>query len=176
MFKDLYSCELRVDFLKAKSDACKSYKHYKAWVKVHCNPSGIACLDSDYGGEFLDSEFTTYLQDVNICHLNVHDSPQSNGVVEHLNQTLIKSTWSILFAAELPLFLWVEAIHHAAWIRAQIPSRALLGCITPIKWATGHKPNLKRVLALGAVVWVKVKNAGKLDPQAVNGYFVGYDE
>jgi len=32
------------------------------------------------------------------------------------------------------------------------------------------------VLAFGAVVWVKVKDAGKLDPQAIDGYFVGYDE
>jgi hypothetical protein len=42
--------------------------------------------------------------------------------------------------------------------------------------ATGHKPNLKDVLAFGTVVWIKVKDAGKLDPQAVEGHFVGYDE
>jgi len=40
----------------------------------------------------------------------------------------------------------------------------------------GHKPNLTKVLEFGAVVWVKVKNAGKLEPQAVEGHFVGYDE
>ena len=48
--------------------------------------------------------------------------------------------------------------------------------MTPIERATGHKPNLKKVLAFGAVVWVKVKDAGKLDSQAVDGHFVGYDE
>ncbi len=177
MFEDLYSREPRVDFLKAKSDAFESYKHYEAWVKVHRNPSGIACLGSDRGGEFLDGEFTTYLQDVGtIRHLNVHDSPQSNGVVERLNQTLVESARSMLFAAKLPPFLWAEAIHHAAWIRARIPSNALPGCMTPIERATGHKPNLKKVLAFGAIVWVKIKDAGKLDSQAVEGYFVGYDE
>ena len=175
--EDLYSCEPRVVFLKAKSEAFESYKHYEAWVKVHRNPNGIACLGSDRGGEFLDGDFTAYLQDVGtVRHLNVHDSPQSNGVVEHLNQTLVESARSMLFSANLPPFLWAEAVHHAAWLRAQIPSRALPGCITPIERATGHKPNLKRVLVFGAIVWIKVKDAGKLDPQAVEGFFVGYDE
>jgi len=176
-FEDLYSWEPRVAFLKAKSDAFESYKHYEAWVKVHCNPNRLCCLGSDFGGEFLDGEFTTYLQDVGtIRHLNVHDSPQSNSVVKRLNQTLVESTRSILFTAELPPFLWAEAIHHAAWIRAWIPSRALPGCMTPIERAIGHKPNLRKVLAFGAVVWVKVKDAGKLDSQAVDGHFVGYNE
>ena len=62
MFEDLYSREPRVAFLKAKSEAFESYKHYEAWVKVHRNPNGIVCLGSDRGGEFLDGEFTTY------CH------------------------------------------------------------------------------------------------------------
>ena len=48
--------------------------------------------------------------------------------------------------------------------------------MTPIERATGRKPNLTKVLEFGAVVWVKVKNAGKLEPQAVEGHFVGYDE
>ena len=82
----------------------------------------------------------------------------------------------MLFRAGLPTFLWAEAIHHAAWLWARIPSWALPGCTTPIERATRQKPNLKRVLVFGALVWVKVKNAGKLDPQAIEGNFVGYDE
>jgi len=32
------------------------------------------------------------------------------------------------------------------------------------------------VLIFGAIVWMKVKDAGKLNSQAVEGYFVGYDK
>jgi hypothetical protein len=79
--------------LKAKSNAFEFYKHYEPWVKVHHSPDGIACLGSDHGREFLDEEFSTYRQDVGtICHLKVHDSLHSNGVVECLNQTLVEST------------------------------------------------------------------------------------
>ena len=124
-----------------------------------------------------NSKFTTYLQKGGtVRHLNVHDSPQSNGVVKRLNQTLVESAWSMLFGAGLPPFLWAEAIHHAAWLCARIPSCALPRCTTPIERATGQKPNLKRVLVFGAVVWVKVQDAGKLDSQAVEGHFVGYDK
>ena len=82
----------------------------------------------------------------------------------------------MLFGAGLPPFLWAEAIHYAAWLRARIPSCALPRCTTLLEQATGQKPNLKRVLVFSAVVWIKVKDAGKLDSQAVEGHFVGYDE
>ena len=177
MFEDLSSREPRVLFLKAKSEAINTYKDYERWVKVHRNPDGIACLGSDRGGEFTSEEFNAYLKTAGtIRHLNVHDSPQSNGVVERLNQTLIESARSMIFGANLPQYLWAEAVHHAAWIRARIPSKALPGSITPLEKATGRKPNLSRVLVFGSVVWVKVKDAGKLEPQAVEGHFVGYDE
>jgi hypothetical protein len=74
----------------------------------------------------------------------VHDSPQSNGVVERLNQTLVESARSMLLGAGLPPFLWAEAFHHAAWLRARIPSRALPGCTTPIERATGHTTKNQR--------------------------------
>ena len=52
MFEDLSSCEPHVSFLKAKSEVLESYQTYETWVKIHRNPSGIACLGSDRGGEF----------------------------------------------------------------------------------------------------------------------------
>ena len=78
MFEDLHSREPRVSFLKAKSEAFESYKHYEAWVKAHHNAGGIACLGSDRGGEFLSEEFNAHLHDAGtVRHLNIHDSPQS---------------------------------------------------------------------------------------------------
>ena len=48
--------------------------------------------------------------------------------------------------------------------------------MTPFEQTTGCKPDLKRVLEFGAIMWVRVKDAGKLDLQAVEGHFVDYDE
>ena len=46
----------------------------------------------------------------------------------------------------------------------------------PFQRATEHKPNLKGVLELGIHIWLKKADAGKLNPHAVEGCFVGYDE
>ena len=138
MLEDLFSREPHISFLKAKSEAFQFYKQYEAWVKTHRNPNGIALLGSDCGGEFIDGEFKTYLQNVGTArHLNIHDFLQSNGIVEQLNQTLVESARSMLFGAGLAPFLWAEVFHHAAWLRAQVPSWALPRCMTPIERVTG---------------------------------------
>jgi hypothetical protein len=82
----------------------------------------------------------------------------------------------MLFGTGLPPFLWAEAMHHATWLCAQVPSQALPGCVTPLERATGCKPNLQNILGFGTIVWVKVKNVGKLDPQAIEALFIRYDE
>jgi len=177
MLEDLFSREPRILFLKAKSKAFNSYKWYEAWLKTHHNLNGIRYLGSDRGGEFIDSEFATYLQNVGTArNLNVHNSPQSNSIAERLNQTLVKSARSMLFGAGLPPFLWAEAFHHTTWLHARVPSQVLPGCMTPLERATGRKPNLNKVLEFGVIIWVKVKNANKLEPQTVEGHFVGYNE
>jgi hypothetical protein len=72
--------------------------------------------------------------------------------------------------------LWAEAVHHSVWIGARVPSRASAEFVPPIEKATGKKPNLNGVLEWGARVWVKDLQAGKLDPRAKEGRFVGYDD
>jgi len=42
--------------------------------------------------------------------------------------------------------------------------------------ATGFKPDLSNLITWGAKVWVKIRDAGKLQPRAVEGHFMGYDE
>jgi len=82
----------------------------------------------------------------------------------------------MIITAGLPKFLWAEAVHHSVWLGVRTPSRALPEFITPLEKATGFKPNLKRVLEWGIPIWVKKADAGKLDPCAIEGRFIGYDE
>jgi len=82
----------------------------------------------------------------------------------------------MLFRAGLPPFLQAEVFHHATRLHAPVLSQALPGCMTPIEQAIRCKPNLKSMLEFGAVMWARVKDAGKLEPQAVKGHFVGYDK
>ena len=55
-----------------------------------------------------------------------------------------------------------------------MPMRALDGK-TPYEMVTRQKPNLTGIQHFGAVTYVKLENAGKLDKCASKGHFVGYD-
>ena len=72
--------------------------------------------------------------------------------------------------------LWAKANNHSVWIGARVPSHAMPELATPIKKAMGRKPDLKGLLEWGVPVWVKDLHAGKLDPQAKEGRFIGYDD
>ena len=88
--------------------------------------------------------------------------------LEHAQAMIIESS--------LPKFLWAEAVQHSIWLSVRLPTCALSAGITPLKKAGLPKPNLKEILEWGIKIWVKKLTAGKLDPHAIEGHFVGYDE
>ena len=63
---------------------------------------------------------------------------------------------------------------HSAWLQNRTPTRALQGK-TPYEMHHGKKPYLAGIQEFGTVAYVKDLNAGKLDPKACVGRFVGYD-
>ena len=69
-----------------------------------------------------------------------------------------------------------QAVHHSIWIGTRVLSRASPEFVTPIEKATSHKPDLAGVLEWGILIWVKDLHAGKLNPRAKEGCFVGYDD
>ena len=48
-------------------------------------------------------------------------SPSQNGVAERFNQTLLELAHAMLFEKNLPIFLWDEAVAHAAYLYNQAP-------------------------------------------------------
>ena len=49
-------------------------------------------------------------------------SPSQNGVVEHLNRTLLEMARAMIIAKGLLKFLWDEAMAHANYLRIQSPT------------------------------------------------------
>jgi hypothetical protein len=80
----------------------------------------------------------------------------------------------MLIDSKLPRFLWAEAMNHAAWIKNRSPTRALNNG-TPYKARYGKKPDMLRVVPFGMRAWVKIVDAGKLEPRAMLSHFVGFD-
>ena len=106
--------------------------------------------------------------------LTVHDSPQQNGVAERGNRMQAEQARAMLISSGLPRFLWEEAMKHSAWLQNRTPTCAL-DRKTPYEMQHGKKPYLTGIQEFGTAAYVKDLDAGKLDPKARVGRFVGYD-
>jgi hypothetical protein len=82
LFKSLNSREEKVYLLQVKSEAFTHYKKYEAWALVQ-HGAQIKIFGCDRAGKLTSKEFNNHLENARtVCHLTVHDSPASNGVVE----------------------------------------------------------------------------------------------
>ncbi|MBW0553600.1 hypothetical protein O181_093315 [Austropuccinia psidii MF-1] len=83
-------------------------------------------LHSDRGGEFSSTKFMTECGKLGICfERGPADSPQSNGITERFNQSLLIKIRCLLAQCNLPINFWDEAANHASTIINLLPSRAL---------------------------------------------------
>ena len=107
------------------------FKEYKALVEKQ-QGSTIRKLRTDGGGEYTSNEF---------CHLLLQDgieiqrttpyTPQSNGVSECSNRTIIGTTRALLHAVNAPKHYWSEAAMTAIYVRNRLPTRAIQAGFTP---------------------------------------------
>ena len=130
-FIDDYSRCCSVYFMKQKSEVLDKFKEFES----ETNAGGtlrIGTLRSDNGGEYVSSEFKTYLQHNKVHHeLTVPYSPEQNGVAERMNRTLMESARTMLSHAGLPDSYWAEAVASAAYIRNRVPTKSFKESVTP---------------------------------------------
>lgn len=116
-FIDDFSRYTVVYFLKEKSEVEEHLKIYVAMVK---NKFGVKpkVIRSDRGGEYICGENDYYLKLEGISvQLTSGYSPQQNGVAERKNRSLTEMSRCMLNEANLPKFLWAEAIATANYVQ-----------------------------------------------------------
>jgi transposase InsO family protein len=95
-----------VYFLKTKDDALDFFKIYKAKVENQLERK-IKRLCSDRGGEYFSNEFNLFCSKHGIIHERTPpNSPQSNGIAERKNHTLIDMVNAMLDNAGLSMDWW----------------------------------------------------------------------
>nr|GFA30419.1 hypothetical protein [Tanacetum cinerariifolium] len=104
-------------------------------------------------------------------------TPQQNGVVERRNRTLVEAARTMLTFANLPSFLWAEAIATACFTqnRSIIHKRFDK---TPYELINKRKPNIKffRVFSCRCYLLNDYEDVGKLKAKGDIGVFVGYSK
>ncbi|CAI7757447.1 unnamed protein product [Closterium sp. NIES-53] len=107
--------------LAKKSDAARVI--IEEWLPMVEPESGkrVKAICSDRGGEFSGMEFRSWLKRHGIKQqLTTTYTPQSNGVAERANRTIIEGGRTILVDSGLPLRFWPLAIRHAIVIKNRV--------------------------------------------------------
>lgn len=156
------------EVLKCFQDFCSLIgNQYDARVKV---------LRTDNGTEYVNNEFCSFLSAQGILHQTTcPDTPPQNGVAEMKNRHILEVARSLMYAMNVPKFLWSEAVMTAVYLINRTPSR-LLGWKTPYEMLRGVNEFIVPPKVFGCTCFVRDHrpSVGKLDPRAVKCIFVGY--
>ncbi|CAI7863051.1 unnamed protein product, partial [Closterium sp. NIES-54] len=162
--------------LAKKSDAARVI--IEEWLPMVERESGkrVKAIRSDRGGEFLGAEFRSWLKRHGIKQqLTTAYTPQSNGVAERANRTIIEGGRTILVDSGLPLRFWPLAIRHATVIKNRVLTHTGGQHWVPMEKWSGKKPlvDMLRVFGCMGLVHVPKEKRDKLQAAAVWAVHLG---
>ena len=99
-------------------------------------------------------------------------TPQTNGVSERRNRTLLNMVRSMMSQSDLPLSFWGYALETTAFTLNRVPSKSVDK--TPYEIWTGKTPSLSFLKIWGCEAFVKRLQSDKLAPKSDKCIFVGY--
>nr|GEY05092.1 putative ribonuclease H-like domain-containing protein [Tanacetum cinerariifolium] len=131
---------------------------------------------TDNGTEFKNKTLAKFFDEVGITQqFSATRTPQQNGVVERRNRSLVEAARTMLTFANLPLFLWAEAITTACFIQncSVIHKRFDK---TPYELINKIKTNIKFFRMFGCRCYLlnDYEDVGKLKAKGDIRVFIGY--
>jgi hypothetical protein len=136
----------------------------------------IKVLRSDNGTEYTNRAMHCFLRDNGIVHQTTCVStPEQNGVAERKNRHILEVTRCLLFAMNVPKYLWGEAVQTATYLINRMPLRTV-DFSTPLEMLTGNTSFKVSPKKFGCVCFVHNTSPGisKLDVKSHKCVFVGY--
>lgn len=176
LFKDAATSYRYIYFIKNKSDVMEMFKKYNNIVKNKYMHS-VRILHTDNGKEYVNKVFKEYLDKEGIVHeLTAPYTPEQNGRAERENRTIVESARSMLYARDVPLELWAEAMNCAVYILNRTTSSQTLNK-TPFELWNGTKPKLGHMKVFGSIGYVHIPDQlrTKLDKKSEKMMLVGYE-
>lgn len=83
----------------------------------------LKAIRSDNRDEFANNDLRKWLEGRGIKHeFSPVRTPQSNGLIERTNRSLIEMTRSMVSDSEIPMDFWGEAVCTAAHIKNRVKS------------------------------------------------------
>lgn len=175
-FTDDFTRFSYVYLMRAKSEVFSRFEEYKAHVENNPHQYRIEEMRFDNGGEFVNRNFQKYAIENGITlSPTAPYSPESNGVSERLNRTLLEKTRAMLCWAQLPNIFWGLALQAANYLKNRSNSRPV-GDSPFLRWF-GSNPELSHLRIWGCLVTTLIprqRRDTKLDNTGYEAIFVGY--
>ena len=174
-FIDDYTRYAIVCLLKDRVEAITKFEHYKKLMETRCERK-LKAIRVDRAPEFTSKDFKTFLVSNGIeLQLTAGYSPQSNGLAERYNRTLIDGTRVNLFTSRLPEIYWGYALLHQNYTRNVSPHHSKK-MKTPYELLYSRIPNINNIKIFGCRAFAHRPNEtrnGKLDSTAFAGVYLG---
>jgi hypothetical protein len=123
-FRDDATSWTELEPIKKTSDAFGSVKMYVAQCEA-IHGVKIKAFRSDNIREYTSHALEEFLVSSGCKHeVSAAYSHEENGVVEQVNRTIVGRAKAMLSGAQLPLFLWAEAVRTAVYIVNRTPTRS----------------------------------------------------
>ena len=96
-------------------------------------------------------------------------------IAEQFNHTILDMLHAMLFAHNLPQYLWSESINHATYINNRSYTKAHHQVTPEGKWRN-YKPDVSHLQEFGTPVWIinEQINLYKLEPKTSKVLFMSY--
>nr|GEZ31863.1 retrovirus-related Pol polyprotein from transposon TNT 1-94 [Tanacetum cinerariifolium] len=174
---DDYSRYTWVFFLHSKDVASEVIISFIKKTQVNLQLQ-VQRVRTDNGAEFKNKTLAKFFDEVGITQqFSAIRTPQKNGVVEKRNRTLVEAARTMLTFANLPLFLWAEAIAIACFTQnCSIIHKHFDK--TPYEHMNKINLNIKFFLMFGCRCYLlnDYDDIGKLKAKRDIGVFLGYSK
>lgn len=136
----------------------------------------VQVVRTDRGSEFVNHDLHDFFAEKGIRHeMSAPYTPQQNGRAERLNRSVKEKIRLLLFQAQAPASMWVDALPTAVRL---LNLRAVKGrTMTPYEALFGKKPSIHYLRVWGCLAYVKLpdKELTAFGPRSEAGMFVGYE-
>nr|GEU64745.1 retrovirus-related Pol polyprotein from transposon TNT 1-94 [Tanacetum cinerariifolium] len=174
---DDYSRYIWVFFLHSMDEASEVIISFIKKTQVNLQLQ-VHRVRTDNGTEFKNKTLAKFFDEVGITQqFFAARMPQQNGVVERRNQTLVEAARTMLTFADLPSFLWAEAIAMDYFTQNHLIIHKRFDK-TPYELMNKKKPNIKffRVFGCRWYLLNDYEDVGKLKAKRDIRVFVGYSK
>lgn len=136
----------------------------------------LKTFQCDGGGEFNSLEFTSYLDQHGIQrHISCPYTPEQNGVAEWKHRHIVETGLILIFNANLPIFLWVEAFMTAVFLINRMPTSTLKMASPFTKLFGQNLTTIYWKFLVADVPYLKGYNKDKFQPKTFPCIFIGYN-